>query len=622
MGVGMRVERASWQLFFARVETKFGMREKSDGSKAGLHAKTLVTVSMLIASGCEQEDPAGTAEVEPVPSAPDYQWTTDHMHVGVRWQPFDERPQNNAYDATRPVISEDSSYAQFWMDWSEIEPEVLNTDYAAHRTAYLAAIETAVDACVARGLKVEFVFWFCPAWASVSGEAGPWKPKPGYYPDFVGRIARHFKGRVSAYQLAHEANLKSLMQDGDIDFVVGEIFTEGARTIRSVYEQDPPEPVLISTSGCSPCVDCPAIDGLDAIGGFAINNFYDRLIAAPAMMELVDALNLNVSDQNDGYGFVEDPFVTSSWSNYDLVRNKLDVAGYRNKAVLAAESWISWDGSVNAVDVNGDGIKDERDAWQKALVIIGNCLERGLNTINLPWSDNSSGWSMGLTKRRDYNGRIRELDPTIVIPASDGGPDIVTSKVKLEGTDDDFVLASDIHYPFTVEHYINPPDPNHLHYYIWRWYAKIAAGSDEVIRHALAGEEGNDIVVSGEAFTGERRYRIASYNRSRGSFRVLLYAQGADGKANATVSIPATIQQGYHYNNDASRLDFRGEGFADGQAYRVLVESKDIDAEHGGDRNVARVDAGVFHVQEDTLSVTVENMRPFTCIDFVAVAAH
>ena len=44
-------------------------------------------------------------------------------------------------------------------------------------------------------------------------------------------------------------------------------------------------------------------------------------------------------------------------------------------------------------------------------------------------SDNSSGWAMGLTKRLDYNGRIKTLKPETVIAANDGGPDIVTRKV-------------------------------------------------------------------------------------------------------------------------------------------------------------------------------------------------
>ena len=72
-----------------------------------------------------------------------YDWTTDHMHVGVRWQPF-AIPGNDAYDATRPVIAKDSSYAQFWVSWAQAEPDIENTDYKNHMSDYLRAIDDAV----------------------------------------------------------------------------------------------------------------------------------------------------------------------------------------------------------------------------------------------------------------------------------------------------------------------------------------------------------------------------------------------------------------------------------------------------------------------------------------------
>ena len=156
------------------------------------------------------ESPAGQQSQTPE----SYTWTTDHMQVGVRWQPFAGRPMNNAYDATRPVISEDSSYAQFWVAWSSSEPTEAHTDYANRMSTYLKTIEQAVDACVAEGLKVELVFWHCPAWASVSGLSGGVRPKDGYRAAFVRRVATHFKGRVHAYQLAHEANLRAFLDDG------------------------------------------------------------------------------------------------------------------------------------------------------------------------------------------------------------------------------------------------------------------------------------------------------------------------------------------------------------------------------------------------------------------------
>lgn len=454
-------------------------------------------------------------EIPRAPRIEDYEWTTSHLHVGVRWQPFAGRPANNDYDASRPVLARNSSYVQFWVAWSAAEPTPAHTNYTANPSGMIQTIDRAVDACNASGKKVEFVFFHCPAWAAENGKSGGQKPKDGLFEGFIHRLATHFKGRVHAYQLSHEANNQGLMKDADVDFMINEILLKGAQTIRSVYQAEPAVPVLISTTGMSPCQGCTPREGLKGRGGEAVNHFYDLLVGNKELMKTVDALNLNVSDHADGYGNMDGSYVPSVWGNYDLVRGKLDAAGYHNKSVLSSESWIVWDDASHARDVNGDGLLDERDAYEKAITIIGKCLERGLNTINLPWSDNSSSWAMGLTKRRDYNGRVKELNPDIVIPANDGGPGIITRKLALHGTDDTFKIAKPGGKSFTVEDYANPGDPNHVHYYIWKWYAQIAGGSDEVIRHAIAGQAGNDIAVVGEGFTGNERYRLSSWNRTR-----------------------------------------------------------------------------------------------------------
>nr|NIL98945.1 hypothetical protein [Planctomycetales bacterium]NIM10079.1 hypothetical protein [Planctomycetales bacterium]NIN09522.1 hypothetical protein [Planctomycetales bacterium]NIN78632.1 hypothetical protein [Planctomycetales bacterium]NIO35826.1 hypothetical protein [Planctomycetales bacterium] len=403
----------------------------------------------------------------------------------------------------------------------------------------------------------------------------------------------------------------------DIDYLVSEILVKGARAVRAVYEEEPAMPVIVSTSGCSPCEACPELEGLEGSGAVAANDFYNRLIANRQLMGLVDALNMNVSDHYDGYGNMDGTHIPSVWGNYDLVRRKLDAANYRGKKILASESWISWDGGENAIDVNGDGLKNEQDAYAKTLTIIGQCMQRGLNTINLPWSDNSSGWAMGLTKRRDYNGRIKRLDPKIVIPASDGGADVVTKKVVLKGTDDDFEIEDGSGNVFNIQEYINPPDPNHLHYYIWKWYAQIAAGPDEVIRHALAGEIGNDIAAMGPGFTGIERYRISAYNRTRDSFLVLLYSSGANGTSWAWVSIPSQIQHGRQYNNEFSQRDFRGEGFAEGEKFWARIVTKDISQENGSDVGRIETVKKNLTVKDGILRVPILNMRKFTTVEFL-----
>jgi hypothetical protein len=559
---------------------------------------------------------SAAAETKP---AGDYVWTTDHLQVGVRWQPYSGRPQNNAYDATRPVIATDSSYVQFWMAWSALEPTRKNTDYRKHPSTHLQIMEQAVNACRKRGLKVEFVFFHCPAWASASGQAGGQRPQDGLFPEFARRIASHFKGRVDAYQLSHEVNLQGLMEGADVDFLIEEVFVRGGQAIRDVYAAEPAEPVIISTSGMSPCEGCGQMAGLADKGGRGVNEMYDRYVASQSLLKTVDALNLNVSDQNDGYGGMDGSFVPSVWGNYDLVRNKLDAAGYAHKSVLSAESWISWDDGRSAVDVNGDGITDERDAFARTLTIMGHCLERGLNTMQLPWCDNSSGWAMGLTKRRDYNGRVAKIAPPIVIPASDGGPGVITQKVTLHGNDNNFTVGGPDGNIFTIDNYINPADPNHLHYYAWRWFAELAAGTDEVIRHAVAGEFGNDVAVTGRGFTGNERYRVSGYNRSQGSFRVLLYASGASGKETAVVKIPGTIQTGKHSNTGQGVCDFRGEGFTDGQRYQARVITKNMDARTGKDQDRRVFETPVRPVSGGMLEASIPGLKQFTTVDFVRV---
>lgn len=579
----------------------------------GLFAAT----AFFLLTGCagRQDGLMPTTQKSKKSKPPNYEWTTDHLHVGVRWQPYG-LINGDAYDGSRPVIKEDSSYVQFWMSWAGAEEDPENVDYENHMSDYLKAIDDAVNQCVNQGQKVELVFWHCPAWASVSGKRGPYKAKPGEYAKFATRMARHFKGRVDSYQLYHEANLESMLEDGDIDYLMSEVFTKGGKAIRKVYNAAPSKPVLLSPGGTSPCQSCPSLAGLKGSGAVAMADFYDRVIANKEVMALMDALNINVSDHFNGYGMMDGCLISSVWDQHDMVRRKLDAHGYLSKKILAAESWIVWDKSGHAADVNGDGRTDELDAYDKTVTILGKCLERGMNTINLPWSDNESGWSMGLTKRRDYNGRVKKFAPLKVIRANDGGPDILTTKVSIKGDDDTFIVKK-AESPFTVRDYINPRDPNHLHYYIWRWYGQIAGGTDEVVRHTFSGEEGNDLTIWSPGFNGKEAYKLSSWNRTQKKFTVLLYSDGANGKSWAKVTIPSTIQNGRYFNNAQSKLDFRGEGFQDGTKYIARMITKNICRKTGKDIGVFKKEYGPFLVKNGKLNADVEFMNKFTMIEFL-----
>jgi len=551
----------------------------------------------------------------------DYEWTTDHVQIGVRWQPVGLKGCDE-YDANRPLLAKHASYAQFWVNWSATEPTEKHVDYKNNMSGYLRAIDHAVNLCVARGVKVELVTWHCPAWASESGKAGAWRPKAGKYAEFATRLAKHFKGRVGAYQLYHEVNLQGMIKEADVGFVMSEIFLRGGQAIRAVYDAAPSKQVIISTSGTSPCEPCGVLKGLKGRGAVAVDDYYDHLIANKPLMSLVDALNLNVSDHFNGYGMMDGRLIPNVWSQYDLARGKLDAANFRSKKILSSESWIVWDGSGNNHDVNGDGKRDERDAFDKTVTIFGKMLERGLNTINMPWCDNSSSWSMGLTKRVDYNGRIKKLKPEWVVPSNDGGPGIVARKLSLRGGSDDTFQPVEVGkggHRFTEKNYINPGDHNHLHYYVWRWYSQVSGGSAEVIRHAIAGERGNDVTTFGNGVSGSEQYKISSYNRTKNSFIVLLYLSGGAGTGYVDVSIPSTIQDGKYNNNEFSKIDFRGEGFKDGAMYRVKVVTKDINRTTGADEKVSIQESKESIVANGKLTFRVGAVRKFTTIEFLPV---
>ena len=156
-----------------------------------------------------------------------------------------------------------------------------------------------------------------------------------------------------------------------------------------------------------------------------------------------------------------------------------------------------------------------------------------------------------------------------------------------------------------------------MHYYVWRWYAQIAGGSDEVIRHAIAGERGNDVTTFGNGVSGNEQYKVSSYNRTKKSFTVLLYLSGGAGTGFVEVSIPSVIKDGQYYNNEFSKTDFRGEGFKNGAKYKARVVTKDINRTTGADEKVSIQESKESIVANGKLTFRVGAVRKFTTIEFL-----
>ena len=145
-----------------------------------------------------------------------YEWTTDHMQVGVRWQPSSSRPLNNAYELTRPILAEESSYVMFGLA-AQVEPTPAHTDYKKIRHG-AEDVRSSGEWGKSVRIKGKFVFFGSPSWASEPGPNGGKRPKIDHFNAFLTRLAKHFKGRVHSYQLGHETNLKSILPGADVDF--------------------------------------------------------------------------------------------------------------------------------------------------------------------------------------------------------------------------------------------------------------------------------------------------------------------------------------------------------------------------------------------------------------------
>ena len=147
------------------------------------------------------------------------------------------------------------------------------------------------------------------------------------------------------------------------------------------------------------------------------------------------------------------------------------------------------------------------------------------------------------------------------MPSNDGGPNIVTRKINLRGPSDDSVVPVEMPasgLPFTEKNYNNPGDPNHLHYYIWKWYSQISGGKDDVMRHAIAGEHGNDIKVLGPGMTVTNN--TGSHPTTVLKKFIVLITPVEQMVQDGRMFHTLYHSNGKYYNNNYSSSDFRGEG--------------------------------------------------------------
>jgi hypothetical protein len=528
----------------------------------------------------------------PVPS---YKATRNHMHVGFRWQPYPNQPKNSEADIERE-LGQVASYASFWYMSLHTLPQKKNLDYANHPSKDALAIRHAVKLCKARGIKTELILWQVPLWMN-GGKTYPdfnkLPPNEQAIYDMVKATVEWFGEDVDYYAIFHEANHPKYWE-GSWDELMDLFILPAARAIRD-YEKETGDIKVVSTAGLSPSRDC--------------KKWYNVQLESAELMSMIDNFALNLSDFNNGWGGGIPTWVTSVWSQIEYMDQRLHEEGYSDKGIVAAESWICWDGKRTVHGPEGSG-----DTVESTLRIFGECIQRGLSLTNLPWTDNNSAWTMGLTKRLDYNGRLASLGEKLN-PNFTGGPAIATRKLNLMGSDEKFTINNDS--PAIVKGKFGAPyavadDPNHTHYYIWRWYAQLSAGQNESIHHAIAGEEGNDIELTGA--NDKDFMRMSSFDRTAKRFIVLVARKKAKkDPQDLTISIPAMIQKGARYNRDE---EFIGEGFQEGEQLRVIWTTEDVEPKTGYRKNKTSGESSFIVVTNGQLTFSIPQAHRLTSVIF------
>lgn len=610
---------------------------------------------LLLAIGCVTRRPG--AAIRP-------DWTSDHVMIGTRWQPDADMRSTEAVARAEFSVRENpavriSDFVYIWCFWETMERPGVGR--IPQSNVYWDGMLANIKRAHAAGLKVHLVLAFTPAWAFYGEDTNNLKtaaqyvdahdyvpnhnhvPRdPGYFADFCRRLATEVVDLVGGYDLWHESNLDGHWRvkfSGGRTNTVDSDFAEqmecmrlGGAAIREVYEEAGRH-VEISYAGTSPCDGCASVPGLAPLGADRVRSFYDQIIANPTLLDVLDNVALNVSDVGNGFGSMsQGQPIGSAWDQYRIMREKLDAARLQGKGITAGESWIGWDDGPGGIDLNGDGRKDEVDAAFKTVRILGNMLHGGLNEMNLPWEDNSSGWAMGLTKQRDLTGLLAQKGlrtvPNTFGPYANPAHPIVFDKYQ-PGS-------------FTVLKnwdgaYAQTNDPVHVHFYFFNWFAQLSGGRDEAIRHALPPEveprRQNQLIVSGTArpdgdllylpgvaATNHEVLCASAWNRTKQEFVVLVYSPGEAGGGTITVRLPSTIQTGSRFNNRHSDMDFRGEGIPAGKPFSARWETKNISYANGQDEHLATGTADGT-ATSGAIAVEVPAARKFTTVWIRAAGA-
>ncbi|MCC6804148.1 MAG: LysM peptidoglycan-binding domain-containing protein [Anaerolineae bacterium] len=137
------------------------------------------------------------APTEPIPATePNRIAVSPEFDYGVEAY-FDDQDVNSV---TGAVAAMGMRWVKLRISWHALEPNAGMID--------TTRLDTIIDALTARSMKILLTVTNAPDWARSSTlENGP-PDDPAHYAAFVGALAARYAGRVSAYEIWHEPNLR------------------------------------------------------------------------------------------------------------------------------------------------------------------------------------------------------------------------------------------------------------------------------------------------------------------------------------------------------------------------------------------------------------------------------
>jgi polysaccharide biosynthesis protein PslG len=159
-----------------------------------------VAVCVMLVAGCSPAPDAPPVEVDPGTSAAAPPVAKLPITVGIADSDLLGLPRDEVVKAVELMKQLGVTTVRLLVPWAAIERTPDSYDWSM--------VDKTVDAVVAQRMSILATLNSTPAWAVVPGQpAIAGRPaSPAAFGSFAGRVAEHFRGKVSAYEIWNEPN--------------------------------------------------------------------------------------------------------------------------------------------------------------------------------------------------------------------------------------------------------------------------------------------------------------------------------------------------------------------------------------------------------------------------------